>query len=108
MHAPHRLRTGDRFTVGHYIVAVAVEGEDVRAMASPAPAARPLDYQELWTNQGEIVAPPIDPKQLKAARLHNPVHSDFLDWAADVPNPIPAPGGGYAAPPSGRSNLART
>src|ERR1700730_10261587 len=27
MAVPHRLRTGDRFTVGHYIVAVTVDGE---------------------------------------------------------------------------------
>ena len=27
MQAPHRLRTGDRFTIGHYIIAAAVDGE---------------------------------------------------------------------------------
>src|SRR6516164_1037993 len=26
MHAPHLLRNGDRFTVGHYIVAVTIDG----------------------------------------------------------------------------------
>jgi type VI secretion system protein ImpI len=100
MAAPHRLRTGDRFTVGHYIVAVTVEGEEELAQGNAMPAAPPLDYHELWTDQGEVVPPPIDPKQLKAGRLDKPIHSDFLDWAADVPNPVPAPGS--ASPPPRR------
>jgi type VI secretion system protein ImpI len=97
MQAPHRLRSGDRFTVGHYIVAVTVEGEEGPAEAAPqgasAAPAPSANYEELWASQGDV-PPPIDPKQLKAARLSTPVHSDFLDWAADVPNPAPA----WAAP----------
>jgi type VI secretion system protein ImpI len=98
--APHRLRTGDRFAVGHYLVAVTVEGEEGQGNAMPAPP--PLGYHELWTDQGEIVPPPIDPKQLKAGRLNKPIHSDFLDWAAVVPNPVPAAGSAYSAPSSRR------
>ena len=55
MHAPHRLRNGDRFTVGHYIVAVMVEGaeeaggEDARGAApSPVQVSR---GQELWADE---------------------------------------------------------
>jgi type VI secretion system protein ImpI len=104
MAVPHRLRTGDRFTVGHYIVAATVEGEEgpAQADAEAVPPPPPLSYQELWTEQGEVVPPPIDPKQLKAARLNKPIHSDFLDWAADVPNPLPAAGPAYSAPSSSR------
>src|SRR5580704_6555559 len=62
MQAPHRLRTGDRFTVGHYIVAVTVEGEAGSPEAAPQSAmpAAASKYQELWTNQGDV-PPPINP-----------------------------------------------
>ena len=103
MQAPHRLRNGDRFTVGHYIVAVTVEGEEGSAEAGPQSALPASDhsanYQELWVNQGDV-PPPIDPKLLKPARHNQPVHSDFLDWAADVPDPFHAPAPSYPAPPS--------
>jgi type VI secretion system protein ImpI len=98
MHAPQRLRTGDRFAVGHYIVAVTVEGEE--GPSASAPPAPPPDYQRLWSREGEIVPPPIDPKQLKSARLDKPVYSDFLDWAADVPNPVPSPEAPYSVSPA--------
>lgn len=102
MSTPHRLRSGDRFAVGHYLVAVAVEGEEGAAEpassqnAAPAPAAAE-GYQDFWGNQGDV-PPPIDPKQLKPARNAR-VHSDFLDWAADVPDPLHAPAASYPAPP---------
>jgi type VI secretion system protein ImpI len=101
MQAPHRLRHGDRFIVGHYIVAVAVavDGEQDSVKASPQPPspapARSVNYQELWSSQGEV-PPPIDPKQLKPARHDAPVHSDFLDWAVDVPDPFRAPAPSYS------------
>jgi type VI secretion system protein ImpI len=44
------------------------------------------DYENLWGAEGDI-APPIDPKRLKAARDLQPVKPDFLDWAIDVPKP---------------------
>jgi len=100
MSTPHRLRNGDRFTVGHYIVAVTVEGEEGSAQAAPQSAkpASAANYEELWASQGDV-PPPIDPKQLKPGRQDGPVHSDFLDWAADVPDPFHASGQPYPAPP---------
>jgi type VI secretion system protein ImpI len=102
MSTPHRLRTGDRFTVGHYIVDVAVEGEEGSAEAgsrAAVPAPPPsANYEGLWESQGDV-PPPIDPKQLKSARNNAPVHSDFLDWAADVPDAVYAPAPSYPAPP---------
>ena len=89
MHAPHRLRTGDRFTVGHYIVGVTVGGEEGPADGVP-PAARAVDtsgLQDLWLDEGDT-PPPIDRKQLKPARQSAPVNPDFLDWAVDVPDPL--------------------
>src|SRR5262245_30571104 len=98
MQAPRRLRTGDRFTIGHYIIAAVVEGEAEMAAAPPpaSAAAPPPSQEDLWSLPGEAPAPPpIDPKQLKAAQISSPVRPDFLDWAADVPDPF-----GGAAPPS--------
>jgi type VI secretion system protein ImpI len=93
MQAPHCLRNGDRFTIGHYIIAAAVEGEQgttpsAAGLAAPQQVAA---YQELWATEHEM-APPIDRAQLKAPREQSaPVNPDFLDWAADVPNPFSAP-----------------
>jgi type VI secretion system protein ImpI len=100
MSKPHRLRSGDRFTVGHYIVAVTVEGEEGSAEAAPKgamPAPAP-NYEEFWASQGDV-PPPIDPKQLKPGRQNAAVHSDFLDWAADVPDPFHLAAPSYPAPP---------
>ena len=86
MQAPRRLRTGDRFTIGHYIIAAAVEGEEVSLPAAGQSAVPPSPgQQDLWSVPGDA-APPIDPKQLRAARDLAPVRPDFLDWAADVPS----------------------
>jgi type VI secretion system protein ImpI len=85
---PHRLRNGDRFAIGHYIIVAAIDGEGEGAgdgRGAPSPDAPP-SYDEIWNPVGEA-APPIDPKQLKAARDLKPVRSDFLNWAVDVPNP---------------------
>ena len=44
MHAPHRLRNGDRFSVGHYIVAVALDGAEEASQEGPRsvpPVIRP-------------------------------------------------------------------
>jgi type VI secretion system protein ImpI len=58
-----------------------------------------LNDQELWASH-ENIPPPIDPKQLKPARQAQ-VHSDFLDWAADVPDPFQA-SRAYVATPRAR------
>lgn len=106
MHEPHRLKHGDRFLVGQYIVAVTVEGsedgeDERRAEAAPPPVAGPVD-QGWWANEGDV-PPPIDPKQIKVARNSAPINPDFLDWAADVPDPDPlmdAPRPRVSSPPT--------
>ena len=89
MQASHRLRNGDRFTVGHYLVAVTLEGteeaaDESRGAAVPSPAHVP-DDQDLWADEGDVV-PAIDPKQLRPARQNAPV-----DWSADIPDPFRVP-----------------
>jgi type VI secretion system protein ImpI len=80
---PHRLRNGDRFAIGHYIIVATVEDEGPASASTAAEAAIP-NYDEIWNPVGET-APPIDPKLLKAARDFQPVKPDFLQWAVDVP-----------------------
>jgi len=83
---PHRLRNGDRFAIGHYIIVAAIDGEGVGSGAEAPLRDAPPSYEDLWNPVGEA-APPIDPKQLKAPRDLQPVRPDFLNWAIDVPNP---------------------
>ena len=88
MHAPHRLRDGDRFAIGQYIVSATVEEDDSRNNAhvkNPVAPAR-SDDEDWWTTD-EAVPPPIDPKELRPARYESPINPDFLDWAADIPGP---------------------
>jgi type VI secretion system protein ImpI len=102
---PHRLRNGDRFAIGHYIIVATIddegaEGGSGRGLEDPRPGAPP-SYEDLWKPVGEV-APPIDPKELKAPRDLQPVHPDFLDWAIDVPAPYTP-----SAPPSAPQRAAR-
>jgi type VI secretion system protein ImpI len=92
--APHRLRNGDRFVIGQYIIAASLEEEDVAEpeLAQPDEAgwshASSTD-EDLWN--ADAAAPPIDPRHLKGPKDMAPVRPDFLDWAADVPIPIANP-----------------
>lgn len=93
MRGPHRLRDGDRLTIGHYIIGVSVEDEaGGRAPSHEAQLHAPLvqqhaDYGELWAADRDV-PPPIDPQQLKQPReAARPVNPEFLDWAASVPAP---------------------
>jgi type VI secretion system protein ImpI len=84
---PHQLRTGDRLVIGHYTVAVHVAGE-VEAAAPGLPAAEHSSYDDLW-NATADTAPPVDRSMVQAPRQSaRAVHSDFLDWAVDVPQEI--------------------
>jgi type VI secretion system protein ImpI len=101
--APHRLCNGDRFAIGHYIILATLDGETTDANPAATPAAAP-SYDEIWNPVGEV-APPIDPKQLKAPRDLQPVKADFLEWAVDVPSSYtPAPSRA-PAPPQLKSNI---
>ena len=108
MRAPHRLRDGDRFTVGHYIVAVTLDGDDAEGPRSVPPASvhvsndqEPWNDEQLWASK-EDVPPPINPKELRPTRQDAPVHPDFLDWAADISNPFDQPAPDRPAQPSRR------
>src|SRR4029079_2690863 len=64
LQAPHRLRDGDRLTIGHYIIAVALEGEAVGQAEPAARTVQPAPYHELWNDMADA-APPVDRNSLK-------------------------------------------
>ncbi|WGR97040.1 type VI secretion system-associated FHA domain protein TagH [Bradyrhizobium sp. ISRA443] len=93
MRGPHRLRDGDRLTIGHYIIAVSLEGEgggrvpNHEAQLHAPPVQQHANYGELWAADRDV-PPPLDPQQLKTPReAARPVNPEFLDWAASVPAP---------------------
>ena len=93
MQAPHRLRNGDRFIIGHYIIVAALDADQpeipTARRALPDLHRRP-DYQQLWASEHRL-APPISRAELRPPReMAAPVNPDFLDWAADVPDPFDA------------------
>jgi type VI secretion system protein ImpI len=84
---PHRLRHGDRLSIGHYIILVTVvgDGSDAKPSEERESGPRHTGNEDLWSNvQG--APPPIDPKQLKTNDRPT-ARPDFLDWASDVPSP---------------------
>jgi type VI secretion system protein ImpI len=87
---PHRLQTGQRLVIGHYIIGVVVEGE---APGADQRLQQPAAYSDLW-NPADDAAPPVDPSQIRApAERPAALRPDFLDWAADVPDLAERQGG---------------
>jgi type VI secretion system protein ImpI len=99
--APHRLRNGDRFIIGQYIIAAALE-EEIAEPGEAAPAHAPSRDDNLWDG-GPDAADAIDPRQLKGPHDAAPVRPDFLDWAVDVPAPTM-----HRAPTATSSSLVET
>jgi type VI secretion system protein ImpI len=85
--SPYRLHSGDRLTIGQYIIAVTVDNE------IPAPAApqgimhRPASYEELWIPDGDV-APPIPRSELKAERFDRRAPDDWIERPAELPGPF--------------------
>jgi type VI secretion system protein ImpI len=100
LQAPHRLRNGDRIEIGHYIIAVSVDGAEAHEADSGAAAGRARSGGgEFWGPAGEA-APPIPRNDLRPPRETRPVRPDFLDWAVDAPAPsFDAP---FPSPPEPR------
>jgi type VI secretion system protein ImpI len=84
--APHLLRSGDRLSIGAYIVAVEVE-----AQAAPpafAPAARA--GADVWGAVGEAAAP--DDRNAYRPRKAQEAPVDFLDFASPLASGMPVSG----------------
>ncbi len=105
--SPYRLQNGDRLEIGHYIIAVAIEGEAGQAAdIAPAPPPYAAQPESLWA-QSEEAAPPIPRRDLMPPNHARPVHAGFIDWAADIPAPSaepPPPPARDWSPPAARND----
>jgi type VI secretion system protein ImpI len=89
LEAPYLLRSGDRLTIGQYIIAVEVEGQAAGPAAGrvgSAPAQ--LAPADLWGGAGEVAAPD-DRKAYLPERAQKPT-PDFLDFATGLAPPADA------------------
>lgn len=92
--SPYRLQHGDRLEIGHYIIAVSIDGgQAAEAADAPSQGLSAPQPESLWEASGDE-APPIPRRDLLPPHKLKPVHPGFIDWAAD----IPAPGAAAAAP----------
>lgn len=96
--SPYRLQHGDRLEIGHYVIAVAIDEPAQAEPSLPQVNAAVPDAASLWSETVEA-APPIPRRDLLPPSRHRPVHDGFIDWAADIPAPAPAPPPPAAAPP---------
>jgi type VI secretion system protein ImpI len=78
--SPHLLRSGDRLSIGPYIVAVEVEGQEARS-ASPPPEQFE-QARDPWSVAGG--AEPDDPRAYRSQRAPQNF-PDFLEFASDIP-----------------------
>jgi type VI secretion system protein ImpI len=86
--APHRLRDGDRLSVGPYIIAVAVEeGRKLSSVASAAEASMDAGAANVWGPIGGAAAPEIGAKRRATPSRDAP--PDFLDFASFLEAPKP-------------------
>jgi len=85
--SPYKLHSGDRLTIGDYIIAVMVDDEIPAQSAPQGIIHRPRTYDELWVPEGEV-APPISPNELKAGLSNRPAPDDWIERPADVPAPL--------------------
>lgn len=90
--SPYRLQNGDRLEIGHYIIAVAIDGAPAQAAdAAETPPPGAPQPESLWDAGGDE-APPIPRRDLLPPNKLRPVHPGFIDWAADIPAPGAPPG----------------
>jgi type VI secretion system protein ImpI len=88
--APHRLRDGDRLSVGPYLIAVAVEeGRKLSSVTSAAEASVDAGAANVWGPIGEAAAPEIGAK--RRTTLSRDAPPDFLDFASFLEAPKLAP-----------------
>ncbi len=124
MKSPYLLTSGDRLTIGHYIVRVEVEGSEPAALSpqadmparQPPPAAAPppsfsAPSDDIW-GTGEPAPPPIDRRELMPEPAGRRRAADFSNQFIEFPDmpgaPTPPAQGREspfgAVPPAAREN----
>jgi type VI secretion system protein ImpI len=105
LEAPHLLRSGDRLSIGQYIVAVEIEGHGAPVRASSQAPAAHEGAADLWGGGGEAAAAEDRRDYMPERARETP--SDFLDFAsgvgpAEFSSPSrPAPAADFGVPASG-------
>jgi type VI secretion system protein ImpI len=89
--APHLLRSGDRLSIGQYIVAVEIEGRGGALPGAYSPPQTGLGTApDLWGTGGEAAAP--DDRRDYMPERARAAPPDFLDFASGVaPAEVPSP-----------------
>src|ERR1700731_4587367 len=82
LEAPHMLRSGDRLSIGQYIVAVEIEGRGAPAPHVAQTSAAPAFSADLWGGEGEAAAPE-DRRDYMPERVRKAA-PDFLDFATGL------------------------
>lgn len=94
MKSPHRLVTGDRVGIGHYVVSVSVEPlADAFHDAPDVGAPGPSPAEDIWGSAGPVPAP-IDRRDLLPARQRGQRAADFSQEFLVSPFAAPSGGGG--------------
>ncbi|MEM8665284.1 MAG: type VI secretion system-associated FHA domain protein, partial [Pseudomonadota bacterium] len=82
---PWRLHTGDRISIGEYLINVVVEEEEGSSRIKEAPPEGPPSEASanFWDVPDERAAP-SEPAPVRA-RESRPVQADVLDWVSELP-----------------------
>lgn len=96
MKSPYRLATGDRLTIGHYIVRVEVEdagaaGRRDEGGMPPLPNAVSTPSDDIWST-GEPAPPPIARRELTPESGNRRRAADFSQQFIEFPDIRPADG----------------
>lgn len=103
MKSPYRLESGDRLTIGQYVIRVEIEGEGARSpqpaaqVFQPAPAPSPFSSGDIW-DTGAPAPPPIDRRELMPEPPGRSRAADFSNQFIDFPDVRPAGGDPRPAP----------
>jgi type VI secretion system protein ImpI len=84
LNGPHLLRNGDRLSIGQYIIAAEVEGQDA-GLRQEESEGRLAGAGDPWSVAENVAAP--EERRDYLPRAQRPAGPDFLDYAADVPSP---------------------
>jgi type VI secretion system protein ImpI len=83
LNGPHLLRSGDRLSIGQYIISAEIEGGHVPTTQEPASSPFP-ETDDPWSVDGTTAAP--EERRDYLPRVAQSTGPDFLDFAADLPS----------------------
>ena len=87
---PTRLKSGDRISIGDYLINVAVEDGSgpARAVEAPPASTPGMESAALW-EVPDATAAPAERREMRRSHEARPVQGDALDWLTDLPKVVP-------------------